>query len=106
MMSPAVVFVLRLAGLKRTLRKKEKLALLQVWALLDPHDDIMDQDRRCLPAPPWRIVSWSLLSPLPGLISLGTAVVVVSVVDWLHRSRSPRGGGSAANRPIPRVPAC
>ena len=61
MMSPAVVFVLRLAGLKRTLRKKEKLALMQVWALLDPHDDIMDQDRRCLPAPPRRIVPWSLL---------------------------------------------
>ena len=106
MMSPAVVFVLRLAGLKRTLRKKEKLALMQAWALLDPLDDILDQARRCLPAPSWRKLLWSLLRPLPGLISLCTAVVVVSLVDWPHRRRSPRGGDSAANRPIPRVPAC
>ena len=101
-----MVFVRRLAGLKRTLRKKVNLVLVQAWALLDPHVDIMDQDRRCLPAPPWRIVPWSPLAPLPGLISLGTAVVVVSGVDLPHRSRSPRGGASAANRPIPRVPAC
>ena len=51
--------------MERTLRKKDKLVLMQALALVDPQD-IMDQDRRRLPAPPWLPVPRSPLQ-LTGL---------------------------------------